>query len=244
MLTRLVLLSVVAVNFVCDSVSSVESNRRSIIPSGNPSISSDGTHSVRTRASSSSPAGQRSPLIEIMLRILDTIQVVPKKRPRRAIGQKRHGKVATTLTSPEQSELDKAPLFSGSGISNTNNNKPLMESSLEQTIVDADQHLSEEDYQKIIINQPNDQNDSYSIEQDIPDYPSTEDSYETVREEADEKIYDLLLKILQILDDQAHRDAERVRRLGTLRVLDDHISNEHPTDDDDDGDLGDEIESD
>ncbi|XP_039432036.1 uncharacterized protein LOC120414790 [Culex pipiens pallens] len=142
---------------------------------------------------------------------------------------------------------DSAPLFSGSGISNTNNNKPLMESSLEQTIVEADQHLSEEDSQPIIINQPNDQNDSYSIEQDIPDYPSTEDSYETVREEADEKIYDLLLKILQILDDQAHRDAERVRRLGTLRVLDDHISNEHPTDDDDDdddGDLGDEIESD
>uniref|UniRef100_A0A8D8AMS7 (northern house mosquito) hypothetical protein n=2 Tax=Culex pipiens TaxID=7175 RepID=A0A8D8AMS7_CULPI len=141
---------------------------------------------------------------------------------------------------------DSAPLFSGSGISNTNNNKPLMESSLEQTIVDADQHLSEEDYQQIIINQPNERDDSYSSEQDIPDYPSAEDSYETVRDETDEKIYDLLLKILQILDDQAHRDAERVRRLGTLRVLDEHISNEHPTDDndDDDGDLGDEIESD
>uniref|UniRef100_A0A8D8J243 (northern house mosquito) hypothetical protein n=1 Tax=Culex pipiens TaxID=7175 RepID=A0A8D8J243_CULPI len=107
MLTRLVLLSVVAVNFVCDSVSSVESNRRSIIPSGSPSFISDGTNTVRTRASSSSTVGQRSPLIEIMLRILDTIQVIPKKRPRRAVGQKRHSKVATRLTSPEQSELDK-----------------------------------------------------------------------------------------------------------------------------------------
>lgn len=148
--------------------------------------------------------------------------------------------MATCSDFPRQ-----APLFSGSGISSNTNNQPLMESSLEQTIHDADQHLSEEEQdshqQSQIIHD--------STEEDFPDYP-TSDSYEAIREETDEKIYDLLLKILQILDDQAHRDAERVRRLGTLRVLDDQISNEHPTGDDDDddddngGDLDDEIESD
>ncbi|EAT39404.1 AAEL008820-PA [Aedes aegypti] len=36
-------------------------------------------------------------------------------------------------------------------------------------------------------------------------------------EDSSEKLYDLLLKILKVLDDQAYRDAERNRRLEQLR---------------------------
>lgn len=42
-------------------------------------------HSIEKRANSVTPSGRRSPLLEVMLRILDTIQLVPKKRSRRSV---------------------------------------------------------------------------------------------------------------------------------------------------------------
>lgn len=52
-------------------------------PSGVP-CDNERTHSIGKRANSVTPSGHRSPLLEVMLRILDTIQLVPKKRSRRA----------------------------------------------------------------------------------------------------------------------------------------------------------------
>ncbi|XP_055643076.1 uncharacterized protein LOC129779553 isoform X2 [Toxorhynchites rutilus septentrionalis] len=79
--------------------------------------------------------------------------------------------------------------------------QPLLESSLEQTIDNQQQRASI----------------PYESTEDKPP-KCHDDSTEYSQEESDEKIFDLLLKILRVLDEQAYRDAERARRLQMHRA--------------------------
>lgn len=104
MLTFYVLLSVLLTNSICRSVSIQRSfqiatddvlqtqprtgrQRSAPIPRAGSDIlgDNDGKHSIRKRASSVSTSNHRTPLVEVMLRILNTIQLVPKKRSRRSV---------------------------------------------------------------------------------------------------------------------------------------------------------------
>lgn len=100
-----VLLSVFLTNFICRSVSAQQvvfdigandailsstirskliAQQTSFLRVGSKELrDKQDTHSVRKRASSVTTSSQRSPLSEVMLRILDTIQLMPKKRSRR-----------------------------------------------------------------------------------------------------------------------------------------------------------------
>ncbi|XP_055611951.1 uncharacterized protein LOC129758470 isoform X3 [Uranotaenia lowii] len=91
---------------------------------------------------------------------------------------------------------------------------PLMESSLEQTMDTGGRHRPAASHSS----------DQLSIEErDSADYSDSSrenksliDSVETDEEDG-ERIYDLMIKILHILDKQARRDTERARRLHNLK---------------------------
>ncbi|XP_062560711.1 uncharacterized protein LOC134224999 [Armigeres subalbatus] len=85
--------------------------------------------------------------------------------------------------------------------------QPLMGSSLERTLDrDSDEVGSIEEHLGSQFDESVEQN---SNESSLFNHRENEDT--------DEKLYDLLLKILKVLDDQAYRDAERNRRLEHLR---------------------------
>ncbi|XP_058454179.1 uncharacterized protein LOC131432107 isoform X2 [Malaya genurostris] len=85
--------------------------------------------------------------------------------------------------------------------------QPLMQSSLEQTL-----DIEEPPPATVV------QEKSYFPENDCDESHHT-DSNGNSQEEPDEKIYDLLLKVLQVFDDQAQRDSDRARRLQDRRLL-------------------------
>lgn len=87
-----------------------------------------------------------------------------------------------------------------------------MVSSLEQTLDD-----DSEERHSIQDTQSFESLESSSNESATPDNNETDEEATGSAEDSDEKLYDLLLKILKVLDDQAYREAERNRRLEHLR---------------------------
>lgn len=124
MLAFYVLLSVFLSNSICRSVSAqwsfhienydvlrtlpIRTGRQRSTPirrAGSDFLGDNGdTHSIRKRASSVTTSGHRTPLVEVMLRILNTIQLLPKKkRSRRAVGLRKKkllSPTSQTLTKP------------------------------------------------------------------------------------------------------------------------------------------------
>lgn len=94
-----------------------------------------------------------------------------------------------------------------------------MESSLEQTL-----DIEEPNIQPMPPRHSSSSNEP-SCSDEMTECPETctcEQQTETSdlsQEEPDVRIYDLLQKILQVFDEQAHRDSDRARRLLDLRLL-------------------------
>ncbi|XP_055544485.1 uncharacterized protein LOC129729723 isoform X2 [Wyeomyia smithii] len=106
---------------------------------------------------------------------------------------------------------------------------PLMESSLEQTLDEPEP------------TPPISPNDPTWSDDGGPECPencacgqSTESSDPSSQEEPVVRIYDLLQKILQVFDAQAHRNSDRARRLLDLRLLSTGQSSGCATNNDDD----------
>ncbi|XP_058822900.1 uncharacterized protein LOC131684225 isoform X2 [Topomyia yanbarensis] len=100
--------------------------------------------------------------------------------------------------------------------------QPLLQSSLEQTL-DAEEP-------------PPATTIAHACSENVSCECHHDDGGESSQEEPDEKIYDLLLKVLQVFDDQAQRDTDRARRLLDLRQFSGMITG--PPNDDRNNDDG------
>ncbi|XP_050071294.1 uncharacterized protein LOC126559212 [Anopheles maculipalpis] len=149
-------------------------------------------------ASSNAP---KSPLLEIVLRILDTIQIIPKKRSRR----QERSQTLPLLT----------PLF-GSAIFGGRVEKPLLALSLESGEAATEPGPPSAE-------QPEDDDDDGD-----KFYPP--DAYQLRRITSSKRFYDMVLGVLHVLESQARQKVQRAReqRESVRSAYDDEDDEEQP----------------
>ncbi|XP_053678661.1 uncharacterized protein LOC128729004 [Anopheles nili] len=158
--------------------SSFESFR---VANSNPAVA-DRTFEPNLVASSND---SKSPLLEIVLRVLDALQIIPKRRSRRSCMLNRYSTLKKSMPQ----------LLGGALFKNRMVEKPLLALSLEssEAVPDRDPMLADDRLE-------NDEEEFYPV--DDHRYRWTPTS---------ERFYDMVLDVLHVLESQARQEVQRVR---------------------------------